>query len=301
MTQDASVKANEVANIPPKQDLTKTAAPKPNLTVGGPVRGLIPQTIEEAARLAAAMTASIMVPESIQGTTAEETRSRCLMVILSGMELGVPPMAAMTGFYIVNNRVTIYGDVALATVQASEKYESHHETIVGKEGTPEWTAICTIKRRGVDEPFVRKFSWADAKTAGLIGKRGPWTNYPQRQLQMRARSWALRDGFSDVLKGMGIAEEVGDIPQKEVVKQDISTQADDFAVKAIGAPVPEAPKTTVQEPPASDEPTPPTAELPDAGPIPAPQKPVCPKCQGRGVIEDETGKGPCPVCHGLPL
>ncbi len=29
---------------------------------------------------------------------------------------------------------------------------------------------------------------------------------------MRARSWAMRDGFPDVLKGIGIAEEVRDFP-----------------------------------------------------------------------------------------
>lgn len=233
MTQDVTL-----TNVQSTPAPALPQAPKPNLAVGGPVRGLIPQTIEEAARLCAAMTASKMVPESIQGENADETRSRCLMVILSGMELGVPPMAAMTGFYIVNNRVTIYGDVALATVQSSDKYDGHEETLTGNPGSPEWKATCTIRRKdgkGGCISFTRSFSWADAKTAGLIGKRGPWTSYPQRQLQMRARSWALRDGFSDVLKGMGIAEEVGDIEPKEVIKQDVTTQADDFAVAAIAS------------------------------------------------------------------
>src|SRR3546814_7442417 len=33
--------------------------------------------------------------------------------------------------------------------------------------------------------------------------------------QMRARAWAMRDGFADVLKGIGIAEEVRDFPVVE--------------------------------------------------------------------------------------
>ena len=53
----------------------------------------------------------------------------------------------------------------------------------------------------------------DAKRAGLLGKKGPWTEYPQRMLQMRARSWALRDGFADVLKGLSVREEAQDIPE----------------------------------------------------------------------------------------
>src|SRR3546814_17968193 len=55
----------------------------------------------------------------------------------------------------------------------------------------------------------------DAKKAGRAGKQGPWSQYPQRMLQMRARAWAMRDGFADVLKGIGIAEEVRDFPVVE--------------------------------------------------------------------------------------
>src|SRR3546814_15381125 len=55
----------------------------------------------------------------------------------------------------------------------------------------------------------------DAKKAGLAGKQGPGSQYPQRMRQMRARAWAMRDGFADVLKGIGIAEEVRDFPVVE--------------------------------------------------------------------------------------
>ena len=34
-------------------------------------------------------------------------------------------------------------------------------------------------------------------------------------LQMRARAFALRDVFTDILRGMGIREELEDIPQPE--------------------------------------------------------------------------------------
>src|SRR5690606_39168844 len=41
---------------------------------------------------------------------------------------------------------------------------------------------------------------------------GPWTQYPKRMRQMRARAFALRDVFPDVLRGMPIAEAVMDTP-----------------------------------------------------------------------------------------
>jgi hypothetical protein len=70
-----------------------------------------------------------------------------------------------------------------------------------------------VKRRD-RSPVVRTFSEADAKKAGLWGKAGPWQQYPSRMLQMRARSWALRDAFPDALRGLGIREEVADYQVK---------------------------------------------------------------------------------------
>jgi hypothetical protein len=73
------------------------------------------------------------------------------------------------------------------------------------------TAICVAKRRG-RKPVTAKFSVDDAKRAGLWGKQGPWTQYPKRMLQMRARGFALRDAFPDVLKGLITSEEAMDFP-----------------------------------------------------------------------------------------
>jgi len=69
------------------------------------------------------------------------------------------------------------------------------------------------------------FSKEDAETAKLWGKQGPWQTYPKRMLAMRARGWAIRNVFPDALKGIQVAEEVQDIPMKdmgnaEIVKPD---------------------------------------------------------------------------------
>ncbi len=73
-------------------------------------------------------------------------------------------------------------------------------------------ATCEAKRRGYPDANATKFSVADAKKAGLWGKSGPWTQYPKRMLQLRARGFALRDAFPDVLKGLVTAEEAQDYP-----------------------------------------------------------------------------------------
>jgi hypothetical protein len=72
------------------------------------------------------------------------------------------------------------------------------------------TAISRLRRRGQPSSIIGRFSTAMAAQARLNQRIGPWQDYPQRCLMMRARSWALRDGFADVLRGLQISEEVAD-------------------------------------------------------------------------------------------
>ncbi|NBS88279.1 MAG: hypothetical protein EBS60_09435, partial [Verrucomicrobia bacterium] len=123
---------------------------------------------------------------------------------------------------IIDGRPTIWGDAALALVEASgllikieERIE--HTGISGDGQVPNSqngndvirsiTAICQVLRSGRSEPITRTFSIEDAKRAGLWQKPGPWTDYPDRMLMMRARAFALRDAFPDVLMGLYLREE----------------------------------------------------------------------------------------------
>ena len=79
-------------------------------------------------------------------------------------------------------------------------------------------AVCVAKRKG-RKPVTARFSVEDAKRAGLWGKQGPWSAYPKRMMQMRARGFALRDAFPDVLKGMITVEEAQDYPEEAKPRQ----------------------------------------------------------------------------------
>jgi len=65
-----------------------------------------------------------------------------------------------------------------------------------------------VTRNSRAEPVTKTFSVEDAKRAGLWQKPGPWTDYPKRMLAMRARAFALRDAFPDVLAGLYLREEI---------------------------------------------------------------------------------------------
>jgi hypothetical protein len=120
---------------------------------------------------------------------------------------------------VINGKPSVYGDAAMALVQASPVCEDVQESIEG-DGTSNPVAICRVKRRGRSE-VVSKYSVEDAKRAGLWGKQGPWSQYPKRMLQMRARGFALRDAFPDVLKGLITAEEAQDMPVDEVINKPV--------------------------------------------------------------------------------
>lgn len=164
---------------------------------------LTPQTLEEGMKFAEMMAKSDIVPKDYKGNPGN-----ILVAIQWGMELGLQPMQAMQNIAVINGRPAIWGDAVLALVRSSPAFEYIKEKVEGE------VATCIVKRRG-EEEVVRKFSTADAKAAGLLGKTGPWTQYRDRMLQMRARAFALRDAFTDVLRGMQIAEEVQDIPAEK--------------------------------------------------------------------------------------
>jgi hypothetical protein len=176
---------------------------------------LQPRSLEEAWRVAGAIARSTLVPKEFQNNTANVS-----IAVQLGYELGLNPIQSLQSVCVINGRPVVWGDAALAIVQKSGLLERIQE-----DATDDG-ASCMVKRKGQD-PITRTFSVDDAKTAGLWGKRGasgqptPWVTYPRRMLQMRARGFALRDAFADVLKGLYVREEVD-----ETENDPISTAVD---------------------------------------------------------------------------
>lgn len=176
-----------------------TREPKPQLVAGAPVAALVPQTLEEAFRLAGALAASGMAPRGM------DKPEQIMVAIMAGAELGLAPFQSLQSFAVVNGRPTLWGDGLMAVVKARgvkvrEWFEGEADDLIAR---------CEVTRPDTGEVTPGEFSVADAKKAGLWGKQGPWQQYPKRMLKMRARV-ALRDGCADMLRGIQIREEVED-------------------------------------------------------------------------------------------
>lgn len=117
--------------------------------------------------------------------------------------LGISRIHVLTSIAVINGRPSPSADLMSAMV----RQHGHKLRVVGDDTFAEATLI-----RSDDPDFEYKARWDEkkARTAGLWGNKGPWTQYPAAMLRARAISEVVRMGASDVMAG-GIytPEEVG--------------------------------------------------------------------------------------------
>lgn len=196
-------------NTDNKETAVATLPPSAIQTARAPINfgdtGIQIRTMDDAARFAECVLKAGLAPKGF------DTAQGVIIALQHAAELGLSPMQGLQSVAIINGRPGIYGDAALALVRRSGLLENITEVVDGDGEARK--AVCTVKRRGESE-CVSTFSVADAKRAGLWGKAGPWTQYPDRMLKFRARGFALRDTFGDVLKGLRMVEELSDMPRE---------------------------------------------------------------------------------------
>lgn len=197
------------------------------LKAGSSLGAIYPQSIEDVYRLATmAFKAGMIKPQRVgygdNAVTedAEAVLARGTMIIMQGMELGVPPMQAVQLLAMINGRITAHSEAVPGMLLAHGC--KIKETWTGKEMADDWTCHVELTRPGGDK-FTGSFSVKDAKQAGLwdqspmktaYGKTKPndaaWFRYPKRMLKARALGFVGKDGAADFLKGIQVREEVED-------------------------------------------------------------------------------------------
>lgn len=178
-------------------------------------RGVVaPKTLEDAYRYAKYVFQSKLAPSSLDSV------EKVLVAMQTASELGLQPLSSLKSMYVINGTVSLFGDLPLALVRRSGLLEKIQETQYDVNGLlmnsenknldAECSfARCVVKRKGEQEE-IREFSWNEAVKSGLTkdkwGDKKTYLNFRKRMLQMRSRSWALKDIFPDVLLGVAIFE-----------------------------------------------------------------------------------------------
>jgi len=137
------------------------------------------------------------LPESIK--TAEQA----MAIMLTGKELGIPPMQALRGVHVIKGTPSIRPELMLALcVQRIRGFKYHFGLCDDKSAT----FICS--RPEMSEPFISTFTLEDAKRAQLTANPS-WSKYPANMLRWRAVGNALHIVAPDVLVGIYTPDELG--------------------------------------------------------------------------------------------
>jgi hypothetical protein len=215
MTKHPESETLELATQAESTGQQPTPSPAPIVPIaGGPKRSeLIPydergvslRSMADAFIFAKAVITSGMAPKGFG------TPEAVLVAIQFGAEVGLGPMASLQNIALINGRPALWGDAVPGVCQSL--IDSYKDEMIGTGD--EMGFRVTVKRKERAEPIVRSFTVAMAKRAGLWGKTGPWSQYPDRMLLMRARTFCLRDAFPDLLRGLKTIEELRDHPEPE--------------------------------------------------------------------------------------
>ncbi len=129
---------------------------------------------------------------------------QAIALMLVAQAEGRHPAIAARDYHIVNGRPTLKADAILARFQdAGGRVEWHTYTNDCCEATFSHPAGGNLR-----------IAWTieDAKRAGLLGRGGPWQQYPRAMLRARLISEAVRTLYPGVMSGSYTPEEAMDMP-----------------------------------------------------------------------------------------
>lgn len=118
--------------------------------------------------------------------------SQAIVKVLAGQELGISPIASMTGIFIVKEKVTLSANLIAAVIKRSGKY-NYRVCAMDNDA-------CAIEFFEHGETIgLSEFSMKDAAAAGLSG--GNWKSYPRNMLFARAMSNGAKWFCPDIFAG----------------------------------------------------------------------------------------------------
>lgn len=259
----------DVSDVPVGGDVIDgSVVPSPGAAVVlAPPRGIDLPELDEWRKLqayAATIANSGLVGRHLRGNT-----DACMVVILKGRELRLPPMEAVNSVFVIEGTPTLRASTMSALI-----LRDGHE-IWPDDNCDDRRAVMYARRRRPDGTYgdlvTVTYTIEEARTANLLGKDN-WKRHPGDMLVARCTSRAGRRMFSDVLMGcVYVPEELGAVEVDGRVEVPAPRRAAAIgtgyeqppaapAAPAAAADAAPAPATPAEEP-AEPEPTPPREDL----------------------------------------
>jgi hypothetical protein len=222
--------------------------------------------VQDVSRLADAICGTDFVPKAYR-----DNAPAAMAAILTGRELGLPPMTALRHVQLVEGSASLSAEYKRARVLSAGhefdvlEIDNEHCKVSGR-------------RRGSTKPaLVLEYTMADARRANLIKDRGGWQRRPRRMLFARAGTELCDFLFADVTNGLPTTELLAedsdgvsgyDEQAAEAAKPTGRVTAAEIISSRQAAPQTASP--AAQQPPAAAAPTPPAQP---AGEAPMPPLP----------------------------
>lgn len=136
-----------------------------------------------------------MLPESVK------TPEAAIAIMLKGIELRLPPMAAFAMIHVIKRKPCLSAEGMLALI--------HRDCPGARISFPRYASdVCEVKAsRPGQETATIVFTLDDAKVAGLMSNDN-WKKYPRAMCRSRAVSEMARVMFPDIILGMKTPEEM---------------------------------------------------------------------------------------------
>lgn len=149
-----------------------------------------PSTLDESMMLAERLAKSNLTPRQLRNP------ADVFVVLAYGDALGLKAMQALQQIHVIDGKPSLSADLIVGLVKRSPVCE--YFMLV--ESTAE-SATFKTQRRGEPEPTSYTYSIADAKRAGLLGKRN-WQQHPAAMLRARCSAALARAVYQDVAGGL---------------------------------------------------------------------------------------------------
>lgn len=162
--------------------------------------GFAPNNLSQAIALSEMLGKSGLVPRAIAGKPSD-----ILVVLLTGHEFGLGPMASLRLLSVIDGKAVIGGEAYTAVVQATPECEFFRCI----ESTDK-IATFECKKRGSDK--IAKLSWTieQAAKAQLLGKDN-WKKYPEAMLRWRCASALAKLEFAARFAGVYVEDEADEL------------------------------------------------------------------------------------------
>jgi hypothetical protein len=151
-------------------------------------------TIRQPAQMSLSDTMSLAEAFTRSGFFSDaDDVAKAIVKIQAGRELGIAPVASMTGVYIVKGRVTLSANILASLVKKHPAYDYRVDRLDD--------AGCEIYFYQNGETIgASEFTMDDAAKAGLANGQN-WRNYPRNMLFARAMSNGVKWYCPDVMGG----------------------------------------------------------------------------------------------------